>query len=192
MYTGAGEHSSDCRKYPFEDVPRRIFLDTNVVNLLVKYRSEIFEREKFPETVAPEIARDSEALMRLMQIGFRAEWKIVISAKTIEEIENTRDCFIRSELLDYAWEVVNYQSEGGISATMSGLGPSVVDKLSAMPDQADRVLLADAIGFGCDVFCTRDIRTIVSKRDMLPNIPIRILTPLEWWCQVKPWAGLWV
>lgn len=36
LYRGAGEHHGDCVRYPYERIPRRIFLDTNVINLLVK------------------------------------------------------------------------------------------------------------------------------------------------------------
>jgi hypothetical protein len=55
------------------------------------------------------------------------------------------------------------------------------------------VTLADGAGhtFDCDVFCTCDRRTIVRKREQLKQLPLRVLTPLEWWAHVKPWGGLW-
>jgi hypothetical protein len=61
-----------------------------------------------------------------------------------------------------------------------------------LPDLADRELIGNAIGFGCDVFCTCDRRTILRKREHLGQLPIRILTPVEWWAQVKPWGRLWI
>lgn len=36
------DHSADCSAYLYEVVPGRIFLDTNVVNLLVNYPEQIF------------------------------------------------------------------------------------------------------------------------------------------------------
>jgi hypothetical protein len=62
--------------------------------------------------------------------------------------------------------------------------------LGAMPDPSDRELPGSAIGMGCDVFCTRDHKTIIRRRHLLPVLPIRILTPIEWWRSIKPWAGL--
>jgi hypothetical protein len=54
---------------------------------------------------------------------------------------------------------------------------------------ADRV--TSKAGLGCDVFCTCDRRTVVRKRQHLRQLPIRIITPAEWWAHIKPWAGLW-
>jgi hypothetical protein len=64
--------------------------------------------------------------------------------------------------------------------------------LSVLPDPPDRELIGNAISFGCDVFCTSDRQTIIRKRELLPHLPLRIMTPDEWWARVKPWAGLWV
>jgi len=56
--------------------------------------------------------------------------------------------------------------------------------------RALRGALAKATGFGFDVFCTCDRRMIIRKREQLRQLPLRILTPAEWWAHVKPWAGL--
>ena len=36
LYRKPGENHADCERYPFERIPARVFLDTNVVNLIVK------------------------------------------------------------------------------------------------------------------------------------------------------------
>jgi len=41
------EHSKDCEKYPCESIPRRVFLDTNAVNLLVKRSRVVAEGKGF-------------------------------------------------------------------------------------------------------------------------------------------------
>jgi hypothetical protein len=96
------------------------------------------------------------------------------------------------ELLDYSVGLVEPPSED--RAFAESFGHRLVDApfLSALPDPADRELIGNAIGFGCDVFCTCDRRTIIRKRDRLTQLPLRILTPDEWWAQIKPWGGLWV
>jgi hypothetical protein len=63
--------------------------------------------------------------------------------------------------------------------------------LSVLPDIGDRNLICDAISNNCDTFCTRDKKTIISKREQLRNLPINIVSPTEWWELIKPWSGLW-
>lgn len=192
MYHSEEEHRADCERYPIEAVPQRIFLDTNVVNLMVKQRAHVFHREPIPHTFEREAAIDTEALMHITNMAFRANWIMVVSAKTIEEISETIDEGLRDDLLDYAFEVVhNDQQDTGYAADL-GLRLADSTLIAALPDRNDRELLGNAIAFGCDVFCTRDHRTIVRKRNALPKLPLRILTPREWWFHVKPWGGLLV
>jgi hypothetical protein len=46
-----------------------------------------------------------------------------------------------------------------------------------LPDINDRDLIAHAVAFRCDAFCTRDRRSIYNKRNTLHALPLRILTP---------------
>lgn len=191
LYRSQQQHSDDCAQYPFESIPRRVFLDTNVVNLLVKHSEQVFEQAAIPSHLDDTTALDTEALMHVFHVGARADWDILASRKTLDEIGQTPESDIRDELLDYAVQLVELPNED--SAFASSFGRRLVDApfVAALPDLADRELIGNAIGFGCDVFCTCDRRTIVRKRDRLMQLPLRILTPVEWWAHVKPWAGLW-
>jgi hypothetical protein len=185
------QHHDDCARYPFESIPRRTFLDTNVVNLLVEQRERVFEQAAIPDGLDGTRALDIEALMHVFHVGARANWDIVASRKSLEEIGQTPDSGIRECLMNYAVELVDTIGED--SAFAASFGRRLVDTafVAPLPDPADRELIGNAIGLGCDVFCTRDRRTIVRKREFLRHLPIRILTPAEWWSHVKPWAGLW-
>ena len=44
LYRSEAERTRDCEQHPFEAIPRRAFLDTNVVNLMVKYSDQVFEQ----------------------------------------------------------------------------------------------------------------------------------------------------
>ncbi len=191
LYRSQQQHSDDCAQYPFESIPRRVFLDTNVVNLLVKHSEQVFEQATIPSHLDKTTAHDTEALMHVFHVGARANWDILASRKTLDEIGQTPDSDTRDELLDYAVQLVELPEEN--SAFAATFGRRLVDApfVSALPDRADRELIGNAIGFGCDVFCTCDRRTIVRKRERLPQLPLRILTPIEWWAHIKPWAGLW-
>jgi len=192
LYRSQAEHSADCARHPFEAIPRRVFLDTNVVNLLVKHGEQIFEQEPIPTVLDHTRALDVEALMHVFQIGVRANWNIVASRKTLDEIKQTPDPSIRDDLLDYAVQLLEPPSED--SAFAASFGRRIVDThfVSALRDLADRELIGNAIGFGCDTFCTCDRRTIISKRKRLHHLRLRILTPAEWWAHIKPWGGLWL
>lgn len=192
LYRSQAQHSEDCARYPFEQIPRRVFLDTNIVNLLVKFSECVFEQAWIPDTLDDTCACDVEALMHIFAVGARANWDVLASRKTLDEIALTRDECVKSELLEYAIQLMEPASDE--SAYACGLGRRLIDApfTSSLPDPSDRELIGNAIGFGCDVFCTADRRTIVRKRDRLRQLPIRLLTPQEWWAHVKPWGGLWL
>ncbi len=191
LYRTQTQHSEDCVRYPYESIPRRIFLDTNIINLIVKQSEQVFEQAPVPVDLDRTCARDTEALMHVFHVGARANWDILASRKSLNEIGQTPNPDIRDDLLDYAVLLVGPLDED--SAFAAGFGRLLVDAsfVSALPDPADRELIGNAIGLGCDVFCTSDRRTIIRKRELLRQLPLRIMTPDEWWAHVKPWAGLW-
>lgn len=191
LYRTEIQHSEDCARYPYESIPRRIFLDTNIINLLVKHSEQVFEQAPIPANLDHTCARDTEALMHVFHVGARANWDILASRKSLDEISRTPNPDIRDDLLDYAVLLVGPPDED--SSFAASFGRRLVDApfVSALPDPADRELIGNAIGFSCDVFCTSDQRTIIRKRDFLRQLPLRIMTPVEWWAHVKPWAGLW-
>ena len=191
LYRTPAQHSEDCDKHPFEKIPCRVFLDTNVVNILVKHGEHVFEQVPIPDNVNSTDAEDIEALMHVFAVGARADWDIFASRKTVDELCQTPDSSTRSDFLDYAIHLVTPLGEA--SAFAQRFGRLLVDApfTSALPDLADRELVGNAIGLGCDVFCTCDRRTIIRKREQLRQLPLQIMKPAEWWAHVKPWAGLW-
>jgi len=190
LYRNQAEHSEDCKAHPYESVPGRIFLDTNVVNLLVDYSEQIFEHHPLPQFADGALAEDVEALMHVFYVGSRAYWSVLASRKTLDEIGDTPDATRRDRLRNFAIELIDPEDE--TNAYAATVGRRMIDApfTDGLPDRADRELIGNAIGLGCDVFCTRDRRTIVRKRELLRLLPIRVMTPREWWEHVRPWAGL--
>jgi hypothetical protein len=191
LYRSEAQHREDCQRYPLQAMPRRIFLDTNIVNLLVRYSEQVFEQAPIPTDIDETTAQDIEALMHVFHVGARASWDILASRKVLDEISRTPDDDLKAELLDYAVQIVGPPGEDGDLATSLGRRLINAPFAAALPDAADRELIGNAVGFQCDVFCTCDRRTIIRKRDQVTQLPLRILTPAEWWAHVKPWAGLW-
>jgi hypothetical protein len=196
LYYSQEEHSADCAKFPFNQIPCRVFLDTNIVNCLVKWSCCVFEMEEPPSNLDSTLLSDIESLMHVFQVGRRADWDIIASDKVIEELSQTKDGTLRNELLDYGIDLTGYSAFRGVDDDHEhahDLARRLRDSsfVSALPDINDRDLIAHAVAFRCDAFCTRDRRSIHNKRDTLRSLPIKILTPAEWWQYIKPWAGLW-
>lgn len=193
LYQNTEQHSADCNRFPFESIPRRVFLDTNVINVLVKHSTHVFEQEPIPSNTEPTLAIDIEALTHVFYVGTRADWSLVGSQKTLDELSRTRDGTLRDDLLEYALGLVNQDLDDEDRRFAADFGRRLIGApfVAALPDLADRELIGNAVGHGCDSFCTRDRATIVSKRTQLRQVPLHIMTPAEWWAQIKPWAGLW-
>lgn len=193
LYQNAGQHSNDCARFPFASIPQRVFLDTNVINVLVRYSRHVFEREPIPQNTEPKLAVDIEALMHVFYVGTRADWDLLGSQAVIDELSRTQEAGFRDDLVEYALGLVNQDPSDEDRRFAVDFGRRLIDApfVAALPDVADRELIGNSIGYGCDAFCTRDRATIVNKRSQLRQIPLRILTPAEWWAHIKPWAGLW-
>jgi len=193
LYRTTREHSEDCTRFPFEGIPKRVFLDTNVINVLVKYCEHVFDHVPIPADADATLAVDIEALMHVFYVGARVNWDLLSSQKTLDELSCTRDSSLRRELLEYALGIVNQDLDDDDRRHAADFGRKLIDApfVAALPDAADRELIGNAIGLGCDVFCTRDRATIVRKRDLLRQVPLRVVTPAEWWAHIRPWAALW-
>jgi hypothetical protein len=181
------------------DIPGRFLFDTNVVNLVLDYGEFIFDGGEFPDDQPPALTADLTALEGIFSTGQRAAWQIAISPITFSEITNTTDALRRSNLNDWFNELWLYWREifrqEGLSDDAARSREERLrqsDLLAVLPDAADRALIADAIAYGCDAFCTRDYKTILRHRHKLPELPLKILSPAELWLEIKPYAALWM
>lgn len=193
LYQTEEEHSADCEAYPFDAIPHRIFLDTNIVDCLVKWRDCVFEHQATPTEVDSTLREDIESLMHIFTVGGRANWDLVASEKTVAELNDTPNMDLRNDLLDYGVGLASYGRDHGVESYARDLARRLVGSrfVAGLSDPADQELIAHAVAFRCDAFCTRDRRSLHSKRARVKQLPIRIMTPAEWWRHVKPWAGLW-
>ena len=115
------------------------------------------------------------------------------------EITNTSDSVRLHYLKEWFAEVWNYWLD---TLKYDNDLPSYADRdnaktyliasgiLDVLPDLNDRLLICDAISYKCDCFCTRDYKTIIKHRGSLTKLPIKILTPNEWWKLIEPYARL--
>ena len=90
------------------DLPKLIFLDTNIVQNLHSFGEFIFERVSTPDlekklsTLGPRVAADIYALADFMALGVRAGWPLAVSPGTLREVTAIPDPNKRDALT--AWE----------------------------------------------------------------------------------------
>lgn len=184
-----------------DEVPRRVFLDTSSLNFILEYGEQIFDGIASPENSSGRIIEDIDAFYNIFLTGQRANWQLAISPFTYREVIKTQDAKKRYYLERWLMNVWDYwlniiKTNNNLPSFMEAedikiklLSSGVLDVL---PDVEDRVLLSDAIVYRCDYFCTRDWQTILKYRGHLETLPVKIITPSEWWCLIRPFAALWV
>lgn len=182
-----------------DKIPGRIFLDTSVVNFWLDYGQEIGEGIEPPPNIPMADVEDIEALHWIYMTGQRVPWQLAISPHTYQEVLKTTDPKRRHYLENWFFEIWYYWME--IIQREDDL-PSFVDAeaekvrllssgiLEVLPDITDRILILDAVVYNCDLFCTRDRKTIIKHRDRLSSINIPIATPTEWWEIIEPKSRL--
>jgi predicted nucleic acid-binding protein len=181
-------------------IPTRILLDTNVVNFTLDWGEAIFDGGEIPNKLSERGVRDILALQGIFAAGQRAGWQLAISPKTHEEIMRTSNTAKRARLKGWFNEVWLYwreffDEEGLNDADMASLVVRLSSSqcLTVFPDTPDRELIAYAIAYKCDTFCTRDYRSILRHREKV-NLALlpRFITPTEWWEELRPYAALWI
>jgi hypothetical protein len=181
------------------DIPGRVFLDTNVVNFTLDWGEAIFDGGEIPDYLPAQVGADILALRDIFLTGQRASWQLAISPQTYNEIQATSDPERRAALERWFGELWFYWRKFFEQDDLSDLDAESLAKrlvpaqfLAAFPQSSDRELIAYAVAYGCDAFCTRDRKTILRHRHELNGLPLRIFTPAEWWAAIAPYAGLWV
>lgn len=184
-----------------QELPGRAFLDTSSFNFILEHGECIFEGVTPHPKLSKRILADINAFYNIFLTGERATWQLAVSPFTYREIISTQGPTKRHYLQNWFMDVWDYWL--GIIDENNDL-PSFIEAehtkihllssgvLDVLTDVEDRLLICDAIVYKCDCFCTRDWKTILRKRDYLASLPIKIITPTEWWNIIKPYAALWV
>lgn len=169
-------------------VPRRVFLDTNVVNFVLDHGEYIFDG------ATPALGRseadlaDLQALQLIFCCGERAHWELAVSPLTYAEIAQTPNEHRRAALESWFNEVWQhwrfcFAEDGTLSdAHADDLARRICNSgvLDAFPDDNDRVLICHAIAYDCDAFCTRDRKTILKRVQLNRQLPLQFISPSQW------------
>ncbi len=169
-------------------LPRRVFLDTNVVNFVLDHGMSIFEGQEPQQLLSDTDLADLQALHLIFLTGQRAHWELAVSPLTYQELSKTPDMKRRSDLERWFSEVWCYwrecftedgtlNDEYAVQLEQRLAGSAL---LQCFPDASDRALICHAIAYQCDAFCTRDRKTILKRLKAAPELPLEVLSPAEW------------
>jgi hypothetical protein len=176
----------------FEDIPRRIFLDSSVLQALQTYGGFLYEGEGLDPT--DRIHRDPvgpaklDALRAIMQVAQRAPFEFALSENSFREVTAAHD----QSYLQWAYDVLDHWR----ACAEASVVPSDVDS-SALDSSAygylgsgDRALIKDALLLGCDSFLTMENRLPRNAEHLNRTLGLRVLSPLHMWELLRPWARL--
>jgi hypothetical protein len=178
----------------FEDLPRRVFLDSSTLQTLQTYGGFLYENE--PISASDQIHRDPRgigklnALRAIMQVAERAPFEFALSAHSFEEVERRGDPgYLRwaYDVLDHWLACLEACGEPNADAqTVALLDTPSYNYLGA----GDRALMKDALALECDSFLTMENRLPKCAEHLRATLGIRVLSPIEFWQILRPWAAI--
>jgi len=182
----------------FEDLPRRIFLDSSTLQALQDYGEFVYDN------VEPEPAdrlyrvtggyEEVDALRAICSVGQRAMFEFALSDNSFEEVAAKGD----PSYLQWAYEMLGYW-QGCLSAynesPFDGSGRELASRLGDLRfgylSGKDRLLVQDALLLECDAFLTMDRKLARNAGHLHREVGLRILLPTQYWKLLRPWAALY-
>ncbi len=180
----------------FDTLPRRLFLDSCTVQTLRDYDGFIWEGEPISDGDAIYAVTDGYAnvvaLRNIFLINERALFEWVVTEASIVEAEAKDDV----GHLQWVYDVLDHtqvclQEAGGPTAESRALARRLDERCFGYLSEKDRVLVRDAVHLRCDAFLTMELRLPRNARHVTRELGLQILTPVDYWRMVKPWAGLY-
>jgi hypothetical protein len=179
----------------FEALPRRIFMDSCIVQTLRKYGEFIYDgvmiRSRDVIHRIPDGLDNVEALRAICQVTSRALFQWIVSDASRREAAAKGD----AGHLQWLFEIDNYGraflDETGPSAESQALAAKLGEPKFGYLGAGDRILLRDAIFLRCDSFLTVERKLPKNAVHIQRELGIRVLTPIGYWELLRPWATLW-
>jgi hypothetical protein len=186
----------------FESLPRRLFVDSSTLQVMQTYGEFIYDGGEVSAEARirtmPDGLENLEALRRIMLVGQRAPFELVLSENSLLEVRARG----RIDYLHWAHEVLAYWQDLLSRYALEGIPPfsgrGQTDAQRIMANQfgylgaKDRALLRDALLLECDAFITMDAK-LASNADHIERATgLRLLEPRQYWDLLEPWSALFV
>lgn len=180
----------------FEAVPRRVFLDSCTLQSLRDYGGFIWENEPIDDddrlhTIADGYANVS-ALRDIFFVNQRALFEWAVSEASLLEASDKRD----PGHLQWAYDVFDHtlaclQTSGGLTVESQAVAQRLQDRRFGYLSAKDRRLIQDTVLLRCDGFLTMERRLPRNANHIEQEVGLRVLTPVQYWVLLKPWAALY-
>jgi hypothetical protein len=181
----------------FEDLPRRIFLDSCTAQALRDYGAYIYEGEVIPECDRIHFVTDGAAnidsLRHIFQVNERALFEWIVSPGSLQEAHDKAD----PGHMQWLWDIADHARvclEGdSVTKESEALAARLDESKFGYLSEKDKLLLREAVLLRCEAFLTMERRLPRNaphvEREL--GILILILTPTTHWAMLQPWAALW-
>ena len=185
---------------PLEDLPSRLFLDSTVLQALHQLGGFIYDGDDISKghkiRVVPNGMENVVALQRIMKVGNRANFELVVSHGSLEEVAKKGEGSYLGWALEIAqyWESViqQYKAQGRTGFSGKGAENSTLLNSSKFGylSSKDKSLLGDALELECDAFITMDRKLVKNSGHIKRLLAIKVLEPTGYWELLRPWAAL--
>ncbi len=193
-------------KSSYESLPKRIFLDTNILQYLQDFGEFIFDhyQENEEYLISPKgkqiskettLYKEIEAL-RFLLLGIdRTNVEFAISENTFNEVQKKEDSSYTRwffEMWDY-WQNILQEYNDEIPSTSAKLKLKEFDRdhsLLRRLSKADSNIIRDAIFFDCNAILTTDKFKSFHK-EINNRYKLMVLSPVDLWRLLKPWQAFW-
>ena len=180
----------------FEELPRRVFLDSSTLQTIRDYGGYVWENEALPPSDrifrVPNGIGNLEALRKIFFINERAGFEFALSENSLAEAAAKGD----QGHMQWAYDVLDHwlvcmEESGGPSEESLLRAEHLNSKVFGYLGAGDRALIGDAVAFRCDAFLTMERRLPKNALHIQRELGLRILTPVQHWDLLRPYAHLW-
>ena len=180
----------------FDSLPCRLFMDSCTAQMLGGYGGYVFEGEPIADDDRINRVTNGranlDALARIFHIGERAPFEWIVSEGSLAEARDKNDRYH----LQWLYDIADHTE-----ACLMDDSPTVEsEKLAARLDEPkfgylgakDRLLIKDAVALKCDAFLTVEARLPRNYAHIHKELGLQIITPIQFWEKLEPWARLWM
>lgn len=189
----------------FDDLPKRIFLDTSVLQFTQKFDCfkleqvdikdlQPFQREKLRRL--PSGFSNWVALNDIYFVLWRSNFECVVSRSSLDEVFEKRDPEFAQWVTEWFDHWIVTREDYSPHSAFSGKGKKIMNKINSLQfgylSEKDKRLIFDAVTYECDAFLTMEDKLPKNSQNIKSTLGIWILRPYEYWELLEPWAALYV
>ena len=184
------------RREDFDNLPRRLFLDSCTVQTIGQYGAYIWEGEPLSETDSIHRVEGGPAnlaaLREIFVVNERALFEWFLSEASLVEAEakhNSRHLRWVHDVMDHTR--VCLEESGGPTDESAARASRLSDPCFGYLSDQDRRLIRDAVHLRCDAFLTMEQRLPRNSAHIVREVGLHVLRPVDYWERLRPWAALY-